>query len=84
MTVRDFIKVYKNPNVILSITNEDDEEIIKVYATGNIDENLSSELLSKEVKRVKQNDALHASIILKTADREVTEAESGSGTDSGD
>lgn len=84
MTVRDFIKVYKNPNVILSITDEDDEEIIKVYATGNIDENLSSELLAKEIKRVKQNDALHASVVLKTADSETTEVESGSGTDSGD
>lgn len=70
MTVREFIKVYKNPNVILSITNEDDEEIIKVYATGNIDENLSAELLEKEIKKVKQDDALHATIILKTVDSE--------------
>ena len=84
MTVRDFIKVYKNPNVILSITNEDDEEIIKVYATGNVDENLSSELLAREIKKVKQDDALHATIILKTADGDATNAETGGDTDSGD
>lgn len=83
MTVREFIKVYKNPNVILSITNEDDEEIIKVYATGNIDENLSSELLAKEIKRVKQDDALHASVVLKTADSETTNADTGDDTDIG-
>ena len=51
MTVKDFLDVFKNPNVTVEIRDSADELIAKLYANGK--DILNAEISSKEVDEIK-------------------------------
>lgn len=66
MTVKDFLKVFKNPAVTVEIKDESDELVAKTYADGK--DVLNAEISAREVRLVKLVNMNHVDIAVKNVE----------------
>lgn len=66
MTVKDFLKVFKNPAVTVEIKDESDELVAKTYADGK--DVLNTEISAREVRLVKLVNMNHVDIAVKNVE----------------
>lgn len=64
LTVSDFLKVFKNPQITLTIVDENGDEVAKIYANGK--DVLNTEISAMEIKLIKVDNAQNVTITVKS------------------
>lgn len=63
MTVKQFLKIFRNPAITLEVIDESDELIAKTYADGK--DVLNDEISNREVRLVKIDSMTKATVTVK-------------------
>lgn len=64
MTIQELLKVFKNPQMSVTIIDESGDEVAKVYANGK--DVLNAEIDAMEVKLIKVDNAQGVTVTVKS------------------
>ena len=65
MTLSEFLTALNNPNMLITVQDSDNSELIKLYAAGHAQ--LLATLLAREIDKVTIVNPQNATVLLKAA-----------------